>query len=213
MKLFISVGLLMWLIIADCKNSKNENKSVRKENVNENCKKLNDSAARLLSKFSFEQKNILLLDTALGLLNKATLCDTNYLTAYYNKITILNIKGDYDQSLLVFNKILSLTENNPQILFFKGLIYEKLSKSDSAKLAYKRSEKRFKELLKVHPDDFNLIGNKLLLIDAADGKAEAKLELQKYILKYPGNKILLNYKTIIDSFDKDDYLKETRLRF
>jgi tetratricopeptide (TPR) repeat protein len=114
-----------------------------KPNVSKECITLNDLAARKISSYYIARQNDL-LDSAILILEKATKCDSSYFLAHSNLATALSLKGDYQAAIKVVNKLLQLTKNDPEIVFYKGILYEKQNKKELALNEYALAKRYMK---------------------------------------------------------------------
>jgi tetratricopeptide (TPR) repeat protein len=188
-----------------CSQKKEQQQNVVKPKVSKECIALNDFATRKISLFYTTQQNEQ-LDSAMLLLEKATKCDTSYFLAHSNLATVLTLKGNYDAAIQVVNKLLRLTKNDPELVLYKGLLYEKMDKKDLAQKEYDRANKLYDDRLTQYPDSLEIIGNKMFLKAYLEGKEKALSELDIYIKKYPTSELLQQYREILTEFQKDDFI-------
>lgn len=206
MKTLLVMAFILEVLLLNCKSKARKAESISKIKGNKSCIQFNDSGIYYLTKYSLDETKAVYLDTGLLFFDKAIMCDTNYLLALSNKMIILNIQKKYNKSLAIIEKMISLAKRNPQFIFYKGLLLEIIGDGDSARSVYDAAELGFNEILVTKPDDFNVIGERLLLIEARDGKESATRKLEEYFSTYPNNSTLNSYKVLIDNFDKEKFL-------
>ena len=200
------VALLLTTTACNTQNNKDVITTEKSNIVAEQCVVLHDSAMSLLNKYYFEDTNPTKLDLILDLLNQAIACDTNYFLAYNDKVTVLSIKGEYMKVVSLLNKMLEFSGNDPQLIFLKGIAYEKLNNYSAAETAYKKAAIEYEKRLNLYPDSIEMILDKLFFIAFTKGKGEALSELNKYILKYPDNTMFQDYKPMFENFNRDDFM-------
>ncbi|WP_289530298.1 tetratricopeptide repeat protein [Labilibaculum sp. K2S] len=210
MNFFYSTLIVFFIISIACSNQNNKNAKnisyAEKNNIAKSCIALNDSAVNLLNKYYVEDSNPAKLDIILDLLNESISCDTNFYLAYNNKITVLSLKGEYLKVVNLLNKMLEFSNNNPQLIFFKGMAYEKLKDYPSAEIAYKQAAVEYEKRLQLHPDSLIIITDKLFFTAFTEGKDQAIAELKEYVLKYPNNTMLKEYQFIFETYHRDDFM-------
>lgn len=188
-----------------CSQKKDEKQSAAKPKVSRECIALNDLAMKKISSFYTTRENAQ-LDSAMYLLKKATECDTSYFLAHSNLATVFTLKGNYDAAIEVVNKLLRLTKNDPEIVVYKGMLYEKQDKKDLAQKEYDLANKLYDDRLAQYPDSLEIIGNKMFLKAYLEGKEKALSELDTYISKYPNSEVLQQYREMLVDFQKDDFI-------
>jgi len=174
--------------------------------IKKECISINDSAMLMLSQSQYGETNKLILDTVLQLFNKAISCDTNFFSAYYNKLMVLGSLKRYNDEIIVINKILALRKNDLVMYVKKGFIFEQIGQLDSAKIIYSIAEKEYTNKIKEYPNNIELKTEKIMLTAIKDSKEEARIELERYIKEYPGNTMLLTCKEMLNNFDKEKVL-------
>ena len=206
-KLFISFSLVL-IYFTSCNNSDGQisESKLKNHKVSKECKKLNDSAIVILNNHLYNNK----IDTGylktLYLLNLAISCDSNYFLALSNKSTVLSLQGNYLESIKVLNKLLSITNNDPEILITKGILFEKLGLKDSSNSIYQKTSIEYENRMKIEPNNFTLIGNKLFFQTFMGKKQFAIAQLKKYIIKNPNEEILKIYDTLITNFNREEFI-------
>ncbi|TKG92886.1 hypothetical protein EYV94_18100 [Puteibacter caeruleilacunae] len=153
---------------------------------------LTDSASNLLVNYHLEKQNTAKLDVILELLNKAIDCDSTNFLAYNNKLMVLSLKNEYLKAINLLDKMLSFNKNHAQLLFFKGLIYEKLEDPTSTQIFYNKADIMYEKQLKLYPDSMQLIADRLFFTAFTKGKEEAHKELNLFILRHPDKKIQIH---------------------
>ena len=104
-------------------------------------------------------------DKAISLLEQAILIDSNYFTAYRNKLSFQIVLKDYNQALKTAIKISQLRPSNPDYYVTIGLLYEIQGDSVSSKKQFIEAEKQYDKML-----DTITLSNKnynMLLMDKA----------------------------------------------
>ncbi len=204
------VSFLLTTTACNTQNNKYVNSTKKSNVIAKQCVALNDSAVSLLNKYYFEGTNQAELDVILDLLNQAIACDTNYFLAYNNKVTVLNLKGEYQKVVNLLDKMLEFSNNDPQLIFLKGIAYEKLNAYNAAKTTYVQAAVEYEKRLKLYPDSLEIIADKLFFTAFTKGKDEALSELNKYILKYPDKTMLKDYQPMFENFNRDDFMNQYR---
>jgi tetratricopeptide (TPR) repeat protein len=147
------------------------------------------------------------LNQAIDLFKQAIKCDSTYLNAYMNVANAYDHKKSYDEEMGVFNKLLSLTKNQPTILTLKGILFDKMNEPDSAKQAYYLANTGFEKGLIKDPDNIKLIDGKILLTALTEGKDAAIEELNVQIKQHPKlSTNLANEHTFYRYFDKHTFI-------
>ena len=180
------------------------------DQLTKECIALHDSATNLLNKYYFEGSDPAKLDLILDLLNLAINCDSNFFLAYNNKVTVLSTKGEYQKVVKLLDEMLVFSDNNPQLIFLKGIAYEKLNDNATAEAVYKQAAVGYEKQLKLYPDSLQLITDKLFFTAFTKGKDEALSELNNYILKYPDKSILKDFQPMFENFSRDDFMNQYR---
>ncbi len=180
-----------------------------KSKLNNHCKALNDSAVQILTDVNQGKKKIMMLDSAIKLLDLAIQCDSNYFIALSNKAHILSFMNKYYETIKVINRLLVLTNNDPGIIQYKGVIYEKMNQLDSARSQYDFAEKTYIKTLQKYPDSLPILGNYLFLIVIKDGKDSALRKYNELDAKFSNNPNWLFYHEMIVNFNRKEYFNYT----
>jgi len=204
----VLVVLLLTAIACNTRNNKSASDTEELDIIAKECVALHDSAANLLNKYYFESSNPAKLDLILDLLNQAINCDPSYYLAYNNKVTVLSLKGEYQKVVTLLDEMLEFSDNDPQLIFLKGIAYEKLNYYTAAEIAYKQAAVEYEKRLKLYPDSLELITDKLFFIAFTKGKEQALSELSKYILKYPDKTMLKDFRPLFENFNRDDFINQ-----
>ena len=171
------------------------------------CKVYNDSAINMFNEHVHNSNsNVLQLDTIIFLLNKAIECDSEYFIALGNKLTVLTYMGKYKESINLIDKLLILRNNNPQLIIYKGIMYEKMGNKDSAYQTYNIAKLSYEDKIKMFPDSVNLIIGSIVLEDIMDGENKALNDIDKYINMYPEKNIFKEYRKSLIGFDRNEFI-------
>ncbi len=198
--------LYFFSVVTSCSQKKDEQRKEEKRKVLKECRALNDVAIEKLNSYYYQGNEADKLDSALVLLQRAVECDTNYFLAYANMATVLTLKGNYNSAIEVVNKLLTLTNNDPEIVVYKGMLYEKQGKRDIAKKQYTFANELYDKRIAQYPDSVEIIADKMILKAYLEGKEKALAELDRYIQKYPNSLVLQQYKEILSKFDREDFI-------
>jgi tetratricopeptide (TPR) repeat protein len=125
------------------------------------------------------------LDTALSLYKKAIKCDPHNFTAYMNMRTIYTYMSNYKMAIAMDNEILKIYPSEPFFPFDKGMLFDKINKTDSANFNYRLAKARYSVKLKTDSNKSWIISKIVLLTALTNGKAEALKELNRQIKAYP----------------------------
>ena len=123
----------------------------------------------------------------------------NALRFVFGESNLTNQKAQLLYKKKEYRKILDCIENTKAYLY-KGLIYEHLNNSDSAKIYYKKEIPKLKQQLKDYENDENLlfqVERQIALIYTFIGEQEKAI---KYLKKIPNN-FDFNQKRIIQQYD------------
>jgi len=153
------------------------------------CIELNNKGVKYLMKYSDDDKQI---DTAINLLSEAVKCDTTYLTGYMNLANAYDRKKSYVDELVVLNKELILTNDEPSILTEKGMLFERMAFIDSANKIYLMAKLNYEKKLTEKPSA-RIVDGLVLLKALTNGKNEAIKELGKQLKLHPELSAKLSY--------------------
>jgi tetratricopeptide (TPR) repeat protein len=171
------------LISFNLVNSCSSNHSNRMNSPSIECIKFNNDGVVHLSNYPVDGEKG--LNEAIQLFKQAIKCDSMYYNAYINLTNAYDQKGNYSEEMIAFNKLLIITNNDPSILFMKGMLFERMQYIDSAKQIYFLTRAAYAKKLTKYPDDINAIRGIILLKAVTDGKDEAIKELNKQIKIHP----------------------------
>jgi tetratricopeptide (TPR) repeat protein len=177
MKYYIRTTLSVVLIIAiNACNSQKTNHPVE-------CIKLNDEGINYLMNYPMNGEKG--LEKAIDLFKQAISCDSTNFIFYNNLANAYDQKHNYDGEMVVMNKMLALTANDPAILMQKGMLFEVMGRANSAKELYNLSKVEYEKRLAKRPNDINLIKGIVSLIGVDSGKEEAIKALNEQIKIHP----------------------------
>ncbi|RAV59630.1 hypothetical protein DIU36_05240 [Mucilaginibacter rubeus] len=142
-------------------------------------------------------------DTAITFFKEAIHCDSNYIVAFVNLAGAYENKHDFKSEMLVYNKLLSLTNNYPGFIVQKAILFEKLDEVDSAKKNYTIAALGYSKKLSMSPNDIDAIKGLIDIKALTVGKDEAISELNKQIKIHPDIAAKLNDERFFyESFDR-----------
>lgn len=133
--------MILGLIIAGLHSCTNGQPGNSKKHIEDSkARQLNDSAIKLIGKGgSYEQ--------AILLLNKATEIDSDYFTAYWNKIAYQNKLKKYSSALKTATELNRLRPNMPEYYVTVGMLAEKTGDTISCNKYYKDGLAHFNNIL------------------------------------------------------------------
>jgi tetratricopeptide (TPR) repeat protein len=114
--------------------------------INPQAKKLNDSAMKAL----YQSSNLLdkgIRKYAIRLLNEATAIDTDYFTAYWNKVSLQRELGQNNNALKTAAQLLRLKPESTDVLVVAGQCYDEAGDTLSASKYYKSALSKCNALL------------------------------------------------------------------
>lgn len=148
MRVIILLNIL--LVVVSC-NQVSSDSSEQLNNVitedhqpNPKAKEYNDQALEFLLS---NDMNILRVDSAIALLDKATELDSLYFLAYSNKIHFLMTKRDFPRLLQTNAELIKLRPEQPSWLIQRGLILELSGDIEKAKTIYTKGIKEYESSL------------------------------------------------------------------
>lgn len=176
---FILVAIL--LVVSFCGNISTGNQSKT------DCKKFNRQAmdSLMVYKTSFDKKKST-LESSLRLLDDAIKCDSSLNVANFNKVTVLNELGRFNESIRLIDRLIRLNKDS-SLLLTKAPIYDKINKHDSLTITYKFAYNFFNRRIKDNPRDANIIFGKLFSQSKIYGKDSVISEIDQYLKKYPND--------------------------
>jgi tetratricopeptide (TPR) repeat protein len=130
--------ILLLLTLTACGQNSKTNKHV----IDPKARQLNDSAVALTR--SFDSLDYV---KAIALLDKATTIDTNFYTAYWNKLAFQSQLGQYNNALQTAKQLKRIKPNAPDFYVTTGMLYEKTGDSISAQSQYKEALIRYDKIL------------------------------------------------------------------
>ncbi len=158
------------------------------------CNKINSQAmdSLILYKTSFDKRKST-LESTLRLLDDAIKCDSSLNIAKFNKVTVLNELGKFNESISLINKLIR-SQKDSSLLLTKAPIYDKINKHDSLTITYKLAYNYFDRRIKDRPGDANIIFGKLFSQSKIYGKESVISEIDYYLKKYPDD---VNLKALL----------------
>jgi tetratricopeptide (TPR) repeat protein len=118
----------------------------QKRKINPLAKKLNDSAMNIY-RMSSKLLDTGVLKHAVNLLNKATGIDSDYFTAYRNKLLFqIQLRND-EPALKTGKELLRLKPDDVEVIVITGQCYDRMGDSLSASLYYKMALSKFDKIL------------------------------------------------------------------
>lgn len=109
---------------------------------------------------------------------------------------------DYQKAINQLNKYDRLSNCNITLTVFKGYLYEKIGKQDSANIAFKSAMIRYNNKIQDDPKNILWKVNRMFLLFFTDGDSSAKAEYEKIAIQYPGDKYIKEMKEEVDSFNR-----------
>lgn len=95
----------------------------------------------------FHRDDLIKIDSAILLLNKATELDSLYFFGYSNKIQFLMIKKDFSRLLETNQRIQELRPNQPNWIIQRAMILELSGEIDNANAEYKKGINEYEEII------------------------------------------------------------------
>lgn len=221
-----NMGLLflaVLLICFSCKNKNTKENQIEKAQRESNTKDLsfytdtsnldifvlNDNAVKLLQKsqqnnYDLQRKDTLLKE-ALTYLNIAIQRDSNFYNAYLNKSAVYRELGQYDKAIKTLEELLS-RKNYPEAIFVLGLMYEKQGKQKLANQKYKDAYDAYLEYMKSPLSTARDEMNKDYVLLFLEGKEKVLERINLKLKENPGNTTLLTDKSIIEQFNREEFI-------
>ncbi len=169
---------------------------------------LNDNAVKILQKINrvtdVKMKDSL-LNRALNDVNTAIQRDSDFYNAYLNKAAILRRSLKYEESIETIQKLLK-REKYPEALFVLGITYEKLGNLQLATDKYKEALTAYSKRLKTPAATIQDEINQQFLLVFIEGKENVIKQINEKLRKNPENTELLTNKSIIEEFDRKDFI-------
>lgn len=190
MKRYLILGLILILTVS-CQD--------KKPNYNPEAIELNNKACELMK----NQMN----DSALILLDKATLIDKSYYTAYGNKIEIYCQRKDYLKAIIELENQLKAKPDLAESWTLVGIIYDYQGDTIKAKNYYQESISLYDKRISNENNKENLISNKLnravsLILFGNENAGKDELKKLKEL-----NPDKLNIDELL-KMSRKDYLKQ-----
>lgn len=140
MKIIRTSIFILVLGLISCGQDKGNTASRTK--IDPRAKALNDSAAA--QAMHFEEESSL---RAIQLLNQAIQIDSNYYTAYWNKLGLHTRLKQYDEALVVARHLVRLRPNSPEIHGGIGMLYEMTGDSVSSIKHFNQADVLYDQVL------------------------------------------------------------------
>ena len=147
------------------------------------CIKLNNEGVSYLMNYPMNGEKG--LNKAIDLFKQAINCDSTNTVFYTSLATAYEKKHNYNGEMMMLDKSLKLTANNPDLLLEKGMLFEVKGNFDSAKIIYHLTQVEYEKRLNKQPDEIGLIKGFILLKGVIGGKEAAIKELDKQIKIHP----------------------------
>ncbi|MGN6394679.1 MAG: tetratricopeptide repeat protein [Mucilaginibacter sp.] len=174
----IAFGLLFTIVaISACNHSK------KSDGHSTECISLNNRAMHLLGNYPMNGKDS--LKKAISLFRQAIHCDSTNVVFYLGLVNAYVQEKNYTEEMVVDNKLLALTANDPSILMQKAMLFELMNHSDSAKEIYRLSRLTYKKRLANDPENIRLIRGLVLLKGVTAGRDSAIKDLKEQIRMHP----------------------------
>lgn len=204
MKLFLGI-LFIWFGSSCIDESKPKVKTEVRE-VPHECRISNDSAMVFRQKF-LQSKDPRHLDTALNFLNQAIECDSNYFTAWSNKMSVMNLQNDEEGAMMCMDRLLVLSNYDYMTYFLKGTMFEAYGQVDSANHIYLRVHANLKaDLIKVDTLEFDKFHVFIVTEAILYGKTLALASLDSALVVYGKDQRLEMTKALVQDIDKKPYM-------
>lgn len=139
MKFLLFLSVIICFVM--CSSTENHSSTISPK-----CRELNDSGTAYIKKYVLH-KDTNDLNIALTYLDNATACDSNFTTAYSNKLTAYTYKNDTDGIMQCNYALLRLTKYSAASRFFLATTFEQFGYKDSAHAIYVQVNKEFKKEL------------------------------------------------------------------
>ncbi len=171
---------------------------------------LNDNAVKLLQEsqqnnYNLQRKETLLKE-ALTYLNTAIQKDSSFYYAYLNQSAVYRGLGQYDKAIKSLKELLS-RKKHPQAIFVLGLIYEKQGKQKLAHQKYKDAYNAYLEYMKSPLSTAGDEVNKDYVLLFLEGKEKVLERINLKLKKDPKNIDLLIDKSIIERFNREEFIR------
>ena len=112
----------------------------KEHSINPKARRLNDSAVAVVRRSHDFEKAILLLD-------EATAIDSNYLTAFSNKLTFQYQTKQFDKALITAKSLHRIMPDAASYIMMLGVIYEEKGDTVSSKKYFNEAAKRYDNML------------------------------------------------------------------
>jgi tetratricopeptide (TPR) repeat protein len=136
----ITVGILLMVAITTSCNRKDKQKGV---NHPAKCIKINDTGVNYLMNYPLDGEKG--LDKAIELFKQAINGDSTNAVFYINLSAAYDKKHKRQDQMNTFNKLLSLTANEPFVLMRKAMLFEIMGCKDSANKVYRLTSLEYKK--------------------------------------------------------------------
>ncbi len=133
-----SLLILFPVLFFSCDDQADHPKGV----VDSQARKLNDRACMLTRSGKNED-----IQQAIGMLDQATKIDSNYFTAYWNKLAFLDKLKEYDRALATAKELNRLKPNDPVFYVTIGTFYQRKNDSVTANTYFQNAMTHFNAAL------------------------------------------------------------------
>ena len=177
---------LLILIIALVAHSSCSTRDQNGSNPNPRAVALNDSAVALMMKFRPSA-----LDSAHDLLNKAISVDTNYFTAYANKVSVYCRQKNFSKAVETAKHLERIQPRNPEGIFTLGFLLERSGDTEKALEKYNKAvalnAEKLENLDSSDKQYISIQTNYALHLILARQEENGKKQLDEILKKDPNN--------------------------
>lgn len=180
----------------------------QKKNDLKECAQLSNQAIASLQDYLHKRQDTTNLVKAAEFYDSAIKCDSLNFINYQGKLTVINMLGQYRESIKLIDKLYDLSgKTDVHLLVTKALVFEKIGIMDSSKIYFDRAFRAYDaQLAQNPPDSLRIISDKLYLIAITQGKKSAMEGLQSYLVRHPNDPSLKLYEKILRDFDRNTIL-------
>ncbi len=173
----------------------------KKPRYSQECIDLNNDGFKYMMKPSVGDYGA--IDTAIVFFQQAIHCDANYPIPYGNLANAYDQKHEYKAAILIYDKLLLLTNNSPDLIVQKAELFEKNNQIDSAKKTYSTAFAVYNKKLSTLPNDLDAIKGLIYLKALTINSDTAMNELNRQIKNHPDLATKLSYdRFLYEHFDR-----------